>query len=30
MKSEMMPGMEEDEDEEDFDEFDMDNNYPSY
>jgi hypothetical protein len=31
MKSEMLPGMEgEDEDEDDFDEFDMENNYPSY
>lgn len=31
MKSEMMPGMDhEDEDDEEYDEFDMDNNYPSY
>ncbi len=30
MKSEMMPGSEFDEDEDDLDEFDMENNYPSY
>lgn len=30
MKSEMMPGAEEDDEDDDFDEFDMENNYPSY
>lgn len=30
MKSEMMPGMGDDDEDEDYDEFDMENNYPSY
>lgn len=30
MKSEMIPGMEDEDEEDDLDEFDMDNNYPSY